>query len=217
MKIAENPLAGGTLRNWLRLLAANPPVRVKYLPRAAYVTLMTMAFAPLRALQALLYDTRIRQTDITHPPLFVLGHYRCGGTHFMNVLTQDPRWGFLSTTQALVPDLFFLGRPVRNLFSLFLHEKRPMDNVRVTPESPEEPEHALGNQLPWGFYQGFCWHDPTVDYVRDSVLFSGPEGEAVRARWGEAYVRLLKACTLANHGKPLVIKNPPDTARIPLL
>ncbi|MFQ6604851.1 MAG: sulfotransferase [Fidelibacterota bacterium] len=217
MKIAENPLAGGTFRSWLQLLAKYPPVEVHYLPRAIYVTFMTLLFTPLRGLQRLLFNSQIHKTPITIPPIFVLGHYRCGGTHFMNVITQDSQWGYLSTTQALVPDLFFLGRPVRNLFSLFLHDKRPMDNLRVTPESPEEPEHALGNQLPLGFYQGFCWPDRLLETVEESVLFNGPNGEIAQRRWGPAYRTLLQACTLANGGKPLIIKNPPDTARVPLL
>ena len=216
-RIAENPLAGGSLKNWLRLLRDNHPVPFRYAPRIVYITAMTSVMSPLRLLQRVIYGRRIQETRIVQDPVFVLGHYRSGGTYLMNLLTQDPQWGFLSTTQALLPELFLLGRPIRNLFKLFLHEKRPMDNVMVTPESPEEPEHAIGNLIPYGFYQGFCFPDRFMDYVRQSVLFEDDPAGAIQASWREAYLYVLKACTLANDGKQLLIKNPPDTARLPAL
>jgi hypothetical protein len=216
-KIAENPLAGGSFLNWVRLLRDNNPVLRKYVWRAVYITAMTILFSPLRILQKTIFGRKINATRIAQDPVFVLGHYRCGGTYLMNLLTQDTQWGFLSTTQALLPDLFLLGRPIRNLFKLFLHEKRPMDNVLVSPESPEEPEHAIGNLIPYGFYQGFCFPDRMMDYVNQSVLFRDDPAGTIRASWRNAYLHVLKACTMANGGKQLLIKNPPDTARIPAL
>jgi len=216
MKIAENPLAGGTLLNWLRLWKENGVER-KYFLRVVYITAMTILFSPVRALQGLFYGRKMESTEIKQDPVFVIGHYRCGGTYLMNLMTRDPQWGFLSTTQALLPDMFLLGKPIRDIFKLFLHEKRPMDNVLVTPESPEEPEHAIGNIIPYGFYQGFCFPDRMMEYFNNSVLFEGDKSGVIRSSLGEMYLKVLKACTLAVNGKQLLIKNPPDTARIPLL
>jgi hypothetical protein len=217
IKIAENPLAGGGFLNWLGLLRDNNRVRRRYLWRAVYVTFMTILFSPVRALQKVIFWRRIKNTQIEVDPVFMVGHYRCGATYLMNLMTQDPQWGFLSTTQALLPEMFLLGRPIREIFKLFLHEKRPMDNVLVTPESPEEPEHAIGNLIPYGFYQGFCFPDRMMDYFRDSVSFEGDTSGGIHQSWERAYLEILKACTLANDGKQLLVKNPPDTARIPSL
>jgi hypothetical protein len=217
IKIAENPLAGGGFLNWLRLLKNNNRVESRYLSRAVYITFMTLLFAPWRALQKAVFGQRIKTTTIEQDPIFVLGHYRSGGTYLVNLMTQDTQWGFLSTTQALLPELFLLGRPIRNIFQLFLHEKRPMDNVLVTPESPEELEHAIGNLVPYGFYQGFCFPDRMMDYFHSSVLFENDPSGEIRQLWRQAYTDILRACALANGGKRLLIKNPPDTARIPSL
>jgi hypothetical protein len=92
-----------------------------------------------------------------------------------------------------------------------------MDNVEVSPESPEEPEHAIGNLIPYGFYQGFCFPDRMMDYFRKSVLFADDPSGIVQSSWRAAYLEILQACTLANGSKRLLIKNPPDTARIPAL
>ncbi|NOZ75938.1 MAG: sulfotransferase [FCB group bacterium] len=212
LKIAENPLAGGRFSNWIRLLRDNDPVERPYIWRAVYITFMTLLFAPVRGLQSAVFSRQIDQTTLAGDPVFVLGHYRSVGTYLMNLLTQDRQWGFISTTQALLPELFLLGRPIRNIFNLFLHEKRPMDNVLVSPESPEEPEHAIGNLTPYGFYQGFCFPRKMRDYFYRSVLFEDP---TARQEWETAYRYILKAATLASQGKQLLIKNPPDTARIP--
>jgi hypothetical protein len=217
MKIAENPLAGGSFLNWMRLLKDNRGLQGKYFARALYVTVMTSLFTPLRFLQNWIYGPRIEDTSLDRDPVFLLGHYRTGGTYLMNLLTQDRQWGYISTTQALLPELFLLGRAIRNIFQLFLHEKRPMDNVPVSPESPEEPEHAIGNLIPYGFYQGFCFPHRMMAYFRNSVLFEGDSSGTIQQQWEQAYLYILKAGTLVNQGKPLLVKNPPDTARIPAL
>lgn len=214
LKIAENPLAGGSLLNWIRLWRDNGKIERIYLPRAMYITLMTLIFAPFRALQKILFGKKIQTTRIEGDPIFVLGHFRNGGTHLLNCLTQDPQWGFMSTTQALLPELFLLGRPIREIFNLFLHEKRPMDNMLVSPESPEEPEHAICNTIPYGFYQGLCFPDRMMDYFDNSVSFENDPDREIQTLWEKAYRQILQACTLTNDGKQLILKNPPDTARV---
>ena len=126
IKITENPLAAGTFFNWIRLLWANDRVACKYLLRAVFVTITTLLCAPFRLIQTLFFSQKIKNTQITQDPLFIIGHYRSGTTFLQNIITQDPQWGFVSTTQALLPGMFLLGRGVRNVFSLFLHEKRPI-------------------------------------------------------------------------------------------
>jgi hypothetical protein len=213
LKISENPLAGGSFNNWIRLWRENGLDR-KYIIRAVYVTFMTLVFAPFRVLQTIIYGKKIQKTVLNADPIIILGHFRCGGTFLTNLMTQDPQWGFMSTTQAVLPGLFLLGKPIRDIFKLFLHEKRPMDNVRVTPESPEEPEHAICNTIPFGFYQGICYPDKMLSYFHNSVSFKDdPTGE-ILGLWEKTYYKILKACSLANGGKRLVVKNPPDTARI---
>ena len=216
LKISENPLAGGSFKNWIRLWRENGLDR-KYAIRGIYVSFMTALFAPFRLLQSILFDKTIQNTVLGEDPIIVLGHFRCGGTHVVNVMTQDPQWGFMSTTQAVLPGLFLLGKPIRDIFKLFLHEKRPMDNLMVTPESPEEPEHAICNTIPYGFYHGICYPNRMLDYFHNSVTFEkDPEGRIHRL-WEETYREVVNACSLANDGRRLLIKNPPDTARIPQL
>ena len=131
IKITENPLAGGTFLNWIRLLRENDSIESKYALRVIYVTLMTSLFCPVRAIQKIIFGRKIQRTEIRKDPVFIIGHYRSGTTYLLNLMTQDRQWGFVSTTQALLPDMFLLGKPIRNIFNLFLHEKRPMVNLNT--------------------------------------------------------------------------------------
>lgn len=216
ISITENPLAGGSFVNWVRLVRTSGPIEGRYAVRALYVTAMTLLWSPLRLLQRALYGRRIARTAISHGPVFILGHYRSGTTYLQNLLTQDPRWGFISTTQAVLPELFLLGPFIRRVLGLFLPEKRPMDNVEMSPELPEEPEHAVGAVSPYCFYHGLCFPRRMRHYFSRYVLFRDASPEEVGG-WKAAYRMVLKAATLAAGGRRLVVKNPPDTARIPLL
>ena len=216
ISITENPLAGGSFVNWVRLARANAPIEKKYIVRAVYVTVMTVLWTPLRLLQRLLFNRRITRTPVVEDPVFVIGHYRSGTTFLLNVITRDPQWGFVSTTQAVLPELFLFGRVIRRLLRLFLPEKRPMDNMEMSPELPEEPEHAVGNLSPYCFYHGFCFPKRMMHYFSRYVLFRDVPPKEVGA-WKEVYLRVVKAATFAFKGKRLILKNPPDTARLPII
>jgi len=216
LSITENPLAGGSFRNWIRLARANGPIEAGYRMRAVYVTFMTLLWAPLRLVQRLVFNGRVERTTIRDDPLFVLGHYRSGTTHLLNLISQDAQWGSVSTTQAVLPEMYLLGSPVRRLLRVFLPEKRPMDNMEMSPDLPEEPEHAVGNLSPYCFYHGFCFPKRMMHFFARYVLFRDAPGDVVKA-WKRIYRKVLKAATFSAGGKRLVIKNPADTARIPFL
>ncbi len=211
--ITENPLAGGTFFNWLRLARESGPIERDYWGRAAYVTLMTLAWSPLRLLHRALYGGRIEKTGIKEGPLFILGHYRSGTTFLQDLICQDKQWGFVSTTQAVLPEMFLFGPIIQRLLGLFLPDKRPMDNVEMSPVFPEEPEHAVGAVSPYCFYHGFCFPRSLMKYFRRWVLFEGVTDGEINS-WGDVYLRTLKAATLASGGRGLLVKNPADTARV---
>jgi hypothetical protein len=216
MKVTENPLAGSTLLNWLRLLGDNGAVDRRYWARALFVTAATVGLSPLRLAQSALFGRRIGETAIDSGPVFIIGHYRSGTTFLQNLLARDPQLGFVSTTQAVFPGGFLLGGPVRSMLGLFLPDKRPMDEMEMSPVLPEEPEHAVANLSRCAFYHGLCFPRSMMHYFRRYVLFEGASESEIE-EWRRTYLTVLRAATLASDGKRLVVKNPPDAARIPHL
>ncbi len=214
--ITENPLAGTSFVNWIRVCWHGGGPQRKYTLRVLYVTVMTLVLAPLRWLQWLRFGRKIKAAEVDPSPVFIVGHYRSGTTYLQNLMTQDSQWGFVSTTQAVVPGAFLLGRGVRGLLSLFLSEKRPMDNMAQSPTLPEEPEHAVANTSPYSFYHGLCFPKRWRELTQRYLLMEGIS-DGVRGAVAKAYLAVMKAATLASSGRRLILKNPPDTARIEFL
>jgi omega-hydroxy-beta-dihydromenaquinone-9 sulfotransferase len=212
----ENPLAGGSFSNWIDLARENSPIEAKFWVRAAYVTAMTAVWSPLRLMQRSKYGARIDATEIKEGPLFILGHYRSGTTFLQNLIVQDQQWGCVSTTQAVLPEMFLLGPVVMKLLGLFLPDQRPMDNVEMAPDLPEEPEHAVGAMSEYCFYHGFCFPKRMMHYFRRYVLFADDDPAVVEG-WKAVYLKVIKAATLGMGGRRLMVKNPADTARVPQL
>ena len=213
----QQPLAGGSFSNWLRLLWDNGGVDMRYLPRALFVTTATLACAPFRLFEQLRFGKTLANTEIKHPPVFIIGHWRSGTTHLHNVLTQDPNFGFVTTFQAIAPGFSLAGKAaLRPLLRLRVPRKRYMDNMDLSLDLPQEEEVALANLSRHSFYH--YWSFPrSIDHYLRTGLFLDGVSDGVRAEWKAAYLHILKKATFTMQGRRLVVKNPANTGRIRLL
>ena len=125
---------------WLRLLTANrfavPP---SHWYIAAFVSANSVMNSTLRWILNGWHGERVRSTTIDRPPLFVIGHWRTGTTLLHELLIRDPRFGFpdmqdcFNPNHALLTSGFF-----KRYCRWMLPDKRPMDNMRVGWERPQE-------------------------------------------------------------------------------
>ncbi|MBL8849317.1 MAG: sulfotransferase [Planctomycetaceae bacterium] len=200
---------------WLKLLVQNSfRVSPRYLGRAAAITGMAALNSCVGALEQLRYGSAIRRAR-PPAPLFVLGLPRSGTTHLHNLLSQDDRFGFPNTYQAMNPRIFLLTESwLAPQQQKFLPETRPMDNVRWGMSMPAEDEFAimgLSGLSPFGsslFPRGHSRYDRHYDLSEAS-----PQE---RRRWQQALLHFLKKLHVRDE-RPLILKSPAHTARIPLL
>lgn len=209
-------LATGRVGLALRL-ARRYGVDREYWPRYLGLLTANALFTPLRCWQSLAYGRRIRNTEIHPEPLFLLGFWRSGTTLLHNLLATDPRWGFVNTYQAALPDVFLAGqRRVRRLLESQLPETRGIDNIPVDFEMPQEEEIAM-------LCRSGCSPYTALNFPRtgDSALdYLFPERRLTAAQlrqWQDGYRNLLQAATLNMDGKPLLLKSPSNTSRITAL
>src|SRR5256886_7252847 len=71
-------------------------------------TVVSIFHTILRWVQDALFGRAIRQTKITQPPIFVVGHWRTGTTLLHELLILDPRFGYPTTYECLEPNHFLL-------------------------------------------------------------------------------------------------------------
>lgn len=211
------PLAGSNLTNLLRLWAQNRfHVAVRYLPRFFYALSLSTALSPFRLAERLTFGRAIRETDIIHPPLFIIGHWRSGTTYLHNLLSQDPQFGYCTTFHSVLPGAFMVGDHfLKPIVAASIPDKRPMDDVAMGPDLPQEEEYATGAFTPWAYYNGWCFPQ-NMDFYNQCVALQQVPAKAID-EWQTAYLHLLKKLTLLWEGRRLVLKNPAHTARIRLL
>jgi hypothetical protein len=211
------PLALGSFKNWVRLLKENKHIDSKFIGRALYVSVVSLFSGPLRVYQRMRYKTTFKNVRIRRDPIFVLGHWRSGTTHLHNLLCQDRRFGYVSALQVIAPDLFYVaGESFKNLLRLGTPENRLIDNMSWSIDSPQEEEMALGNMSPYSLYHWWSFPRNAKQYFDRYAIFKDVSSEEIET-WKEKYMEVIKTATFNMQGRRLVIKNPANTGRIPIL
>jgi omega-hydroxy-beta-dihydromenaquinone-9 sulfotransferase len=205
------------LSNILRLSHYAIGIHPRYGLRLLLIAITSLITLPLRLWEKMVWERRITNTPITHPPIFIIGHWRSGTTHLHNLISQDPAFGYLSMYQSMVPDCSLVGGNwLKSLLSKIVPIKRPMDNMTWPIDSPQEEEIALAKTMPHSFYTQFLFPHRTLPLFKKFVLLQDAS-EAFMREFKRKYYRLLQIATIHADGKQLVLKNPVNTARIRLL
>lgn len=166
-------------------------------------------------LERQLYGRRLERTVIEHPPLFVLGHWRSGTTLLHNLFTLDPQFTYANLYQCLFPGHFLLTERVTTaLTGWMIPRTRPMDNVVASWQMPQEDEFALALRTLLSPYLMLAFQGQRERYDRlfDPADFTREE----RDLFVREFLLFLKKLTVRSP-KPIVLKSPSHTYRIPLL
>jgi hypothetical protein len=215
--VGHNYLAGITAGNWRRLLRQNHfSVDPVYWHRAAFVTLASLMNSWFRAKEERQFAAAVHQTRIMRPPLFILGHWRSGTTLLHYLLAQDTeQFVFPNTYQVVNPETFLSTEEThKRRFARLVPPTRPMDNMTLSFDTPQEDEFAPCLVSLLSPYLGISFPRRESHYLRYLSFDGVPEREV--AAWSKAFVGFLKKLTLRSN-RSLLLKSPPHTARIRLL
>jgi hypothetical protein len=217
LAVKMGPSLGSPLKNWLKLIFSNGFfVKLKYYPRLYLILIVSIIGIPFRIFEHERFRKKIDVTNIKNPPIFILGHWRSGTTYLHNLLTQDPQFGYISMLEASFPKSFLITNFFKFFMKSFLPKKRPMDNMEMGLDFPQEEEMALGNLIPFSFYNALYFPEKLMENYYKYICLDHLS-KKVLEKWRNAYVYLLKKTTLNVKGKQLILKNPANTARIKLL
>ncbi|MGH7999739.1 MAG: sulfotransferase family protein [Brasilonema sp.] len=217
--VTLRPLAGLSFINWMKLLINNGGVDNRYIKIAIIVSFLSFLFIPIRIFEKVKFSKKLEDLKIKHSPIFIIGHWRSGTTYLHNIMIQDEQLGYVSTAQVYFPEMFLTVAHKKvwtNIVNMFMPEKRPMDNVKLSSNSPQEEEFAIVNILPYSLYSGLFFPRNCRKYFRKYVLFDGVSQD-IKNAWQKVYLNILKKATFRFKGKRLVLKNPPNTGRIEIL
>ena len=193
---------------WLRLLKRNRySVDPRCLHRFAFVSVSAFGNTLLHYVQEIFWSRRVRETEIVHAPVFVIGHWRSGTSLLHELLALDPEHVAPSTYACVFPHHFLLTeRWFGWLVNSVLPSRRPMDNMAMSSEGPLEDEFAmcnLGEPSPY----------LTIAFPNEPPQDLPPEAGN---HWRQSLLRFLKQITTRT-GKRIVLKSPPHTCRVRML
>ena len=215
-----HPLCGAAPDTLLRLLLTGgiDPARAHVAAIAAAMTLLRLPFTlgEAAAAQAMLRLQTHRHEKLPSP-VFIVGHWRSGTTHLTNLLSRSPEFGILSPMSVGLPaEALGLGRLARPFIEQFFPRTRLIDSMPLRSDLPQEDELAMANLSTLSCTHGLYFPSRLLAEF-DRGVFLQEVGARELAQWMRRLVHYVGKMTLAAGGRPLLIRNPANSARIPLL
>jgi len=150
-------------------------------------------------------------------PVFIIGHWRSGTTLLHNLMCSDPETGYPTTYQTIFPNNLFSFQWLFKFFmKVLMPDKRPVDNVSLHVDFPQEEEFALNNEIPFSFYNWWYFPKKTRE-IANEYLFDKTISDEDKLIWKNNFKRFVNRSLINTKGIRFISKNPPHTARIPQL
>ena len=212
------PAMGNTLNGWIQILKSVPSksISLKFFTRILTVGAISTVSAPFQWYEHLVLNKKIKNTVLDESPVFIIGHWRSGTTFLHNALAQDKQFGYINTLQSLFPHSYLTNPFFPYLVKISMPPTRPMDDMKLYLESPQEEEMAMVNLGPNSLYHVWHFPDQMRNVYKQIVKFEGINKKQ-KKQWIENYLFLLKNAAYRSSTSRLVLKNPSNTSRIPTL
>ncbi len=203
------------LKQLARLAAMRPKLHWSRLHKVSFMPAMSLYHSVMGAMESLLYRSQIDRTHITQPPVFIIGHWRSGTTLLHNLMSQDERFTYPNMYHVCCPGHFlFTERVGSALTEWMLPKQRPMDNLPAGWKIPQEDEIAICVSTLISPYLMLTFSEDRSRYARYYELNDVTAQE--RQQWKDFLTRFMQKLTLREN-KPVLLKSPTHTFRIPLL
>jgi len=170
--------------------------------------------------ELIIFSKKIDSTQIIKPPLFIIGHYRSGTTLLQKLLTSDHRFGYIKYVDVFCPIPAFLfedttRRLLQLLINVFKIKNIFFNNMILRLDDPgEEDLYMISGSSQYTVAWGFMFPKAIAKYYGEWTDFVNNKK---KEKWERAYLYYLKRITIKNNGKQLILKNPPNTARVKYL
>lgn len=207
-------LVGSTISNFFKITKGKR-IDKQYKSRY-YLTVLASSILTLLAKgEELVTQKKLKETKIDEPPVFIIGFWRSGTTYLHNLICQDPNQAFVTTYQSIFPHHSLVNSGwLKKLAVMIAPERRPVDNVKLNMDWPQEEEMGLGNIQPISFYNYFYFPDHFDEYIQESLLQENLSRKEIES-WEKAYMLLIKKALIISKGSRFISKNPPNIFRIP--
>ncbi len=208
-----NYLFGLTADRWWQLLRRHR-VDPIYWHRAAAITLLSGVNTLYRQKEEQRFGQAVRATAVPNPVL-IIGHWRSGTTHLLNLLCLDETLISPNAFQVASPYTFLTTEAtLTRRFVRLMPSKRPMDNMPTGYHLPQELEFALALMTTHSPYLGMSFPRHQEHYLKYMRIDESSLWPEAIVAWEEALRFFLKKLSFKYPGRLPLLKSPCNTARI---
>jgi len=174
---------------------------------------MSAITLPLRVIEKIRFQKKIKSTVISEDPIFIIGFYRTATTLLHILFSKDKRLGYMSNLDIFTA-LFNLSfeKTSRRILEKRLPKTRPMDNIEMNVDGPQEEAYAISTTLEFAAPNAMIFPQNYDYFVKYISLDECPEKDL--KRWKDTYQYFVKKTTFKHEGKQLVLKDPANSTRI---
>jgi hypothetical protein len=191
----------------------NNRVQPRYMVRAILIVLSSLVILPFNLIERFLFNRRIKAIKLDDQPLCILGHDRSGTTHLMTLLSKDDQFAFVRSAQFIVPDACILFDKVLSPILDFFKPKRPMDNMTVEGDTPQDEELPLVKYTSTCDLQKYCfpadYQSFTTTFVKDFTPASKGYWE-----WKKYYLFVCQKAAFIMGRNRVLLRNHANMARL---
>jgi omega-hydroxy-beta-dihydromenaquinone-9 sulfotransferase len=207
---------GATLRKIFRLFARNG-----FLIHPVYIFRFFLLFqsgiwsSVFKIVERIRYNRKINSLPPPEKPVFIIGHWRTGSTFLHQLMCLDDRFITPTVFQVTVPDCYLsIERYYKPVMRKMMDTTRPMDNVKFSPDAPQEDEFALFRLTLKSPLQNIVFPRKCKYFLTDDDNFIN--SSPVSRTWEKSIHYFYRKLVFRN-GKRLLIKNPFHSMRLKTL
>jgi len=182
---------------------------------AAYLIKSFLSY-PFFVYESFFLEKKIEQIEIDDP-IFILGHFRSGTTYLQKLMSADSHLGSIRLYDVLFPHAPkwfesiikpFLQYVIRTIgiSHPFFH-----DYIIDLDDPHEEEAYLISTVSRHSAYWGFLFPKNMMKYL---CLYNSFENNIELQTWKKSYLFTIKRFAYRTKKKKLLLKSPPNTARI---
>jgi hypothetical protein len=158
------------------------------------------------------YSQALKKADTPDDPIFIIGHWRTGSTFLHQLMSLDPGLSAPTLFQVAVPDSFLVSYSYyRPIFKQVVSEHRPMDQVKIGMDEPQEDEYAIYRLTNYSPLENLVFPKSPSYFLNHGSPFL-PSGEQLE-KWKKD-VKAFYTKLYFKGRKRIVSKNPFNSFRI---
>jgi omega-hydroxy-beta-dihydromenaquinone-9 sulfotransferase len=161
------------------------------------------------------YAKALKKAPVPDDPIFIIGHWRTGSTFLHQLMNLDRNLCTPTLFEVAVPDSFLVSYPYyRPVFKQVVSKHRPMDQVKIGMDEPQEDEYAIYRITSYSPLENLVFPKSSSYFLNHGSSFL-PSGEQLE-KWKSTVMDFYKKLHF-RHGKRIVSKNPFNSLRIKTL